>query len=93
MLVVVPHSVRRVRGDWSNMYGLSPNCKKKSVPTRTVCENVSCLLVESYLLAHDEDPRAPVLANRLGRERPCYATGFQARRLTVFSSIFLLQNS
>jgi hypothetical protein len=56
-----------------------------SVPTRTVCENVSGLLVESYLRADDDDPRVPFLANRHGRERPRYVTGFQARRLTVFS--------
>jgi len=43
-------------------------------------------LVETGLRAHDDDPRVPVLANRHGRERPRYATGFQARRLTVFSS-------
>jgi hypothetical protein len=29
--------------------------------TRTVCENVSGLLVESGLRAHDDDPRVPVL--------------------------------
>jgi hypothetical protein len=52
--------------------------------TRTVCENVSGLLVESGLRAHDDDPRVPVLVNPHGRERPRYATGFQARRLTVF---------
>ena len=47
---------------------------------RTFCENV-------FLRAHDDDdPRVPVLANRHGRVRPRYATGFQARRLTVFSS-------
>jgi hypothetical protein len=61
--------------------------------TRTVCENVSGLLVESDLRAHDDDPRVPVLANRRGRERPCYVTGFQARRLTVFSSPVPLQTS
>jgi hypothetical protein len=42
--------------------------------------------VENGLRAHDDDPRVPVLDNRRGRERPCYVTGFQARRLTVFSS-------
>jgi hypothetical protein len=42
--------------------------------------------VESDLRAHDDDPRVPVLVNRHGRERPRYATGLQARRLTVFSS-------
>ena len=45
--------------------------------------------MESDLRAHDDDPRVPVLANRHGRERPRYATGFQARRLTVFSSPLL----
>jgi len=29
--------------------------------TRTVCENVFGLLVESSLRAHDDDPRVPVL--------------------------------
>jgi hypothetical protein len=43
-------------------------------------------LVESDLRALDDDPRVPVLNNRRGRKRPCYDTGFQARRLTVFSS-------
>jgi hypothetical protein len=61
--------------------------------TRTVCENVSGLLVENDLRAHDDDPRVPVLANRHGRERPCYVTGFQARRLTVFSYPIPLQTS
>jgi len=61
--------------------------------TRTVCENVSGLLVESGPRAHDDDPRVPVLVNRHGRERPRYATGFQARRLTVFSSPIPLQTS
>jgi hypothetical protein len=56
--------------------------------TRTVCENVSGLLVESGLRAHDDDPRVPVLVNLHGRERPRYATGFQARRLTVFRLLF-----
>jgi hypothetical protein len=35
----------------------------------------------------------PVLDNRRGRERPCYVTGFQARRWTVFSSPIPLQTS
>jgi hypothetical protein len=43
-------------------------------------------LVETGLRAHDDDPHVPVLDNRHGRERPRYATGFQARRWTVFSS-------
>lgn len=43
-------------------------------------------LVENGLRAHDDDPRVPVLVNPHGRERPRYVTGFQARRLTVFSS-------
>jgi hypothetical protein len=42
--------------------------------------------METGLRAHDDDPRVPVLNNRHGRKRPRYATGFQARRLTVFSS-------
>ena len=50
-------------------------------------------LVESGLRAHDDDPRVPVLANRHGRERPRYATGFQARRLTVFSSFLSAADS
>src|SRR5215472_1855934 len=50
-------------------------------------------LVENGLRAHDDDPRVPVLANRHGRKRPRYATGFQARRLTVFSSSIPLQTS
>jgi hypothetical protein len=41
-------------------------------------------LVENGLRAHDDDPRVPVLDNRRGREKPCYVTGFQARRWTVF---------
>jgi hypothetical protein len=45
------------------------------------------LWVERNLGAHDDDPRVPVLANRHGPERPRYVTGFQSRRLTVFSSI------
>lgn len=53
---------------------------------KVVRVNVSGLLVESDLRAHDDDPRVPVLDSRHGRERPRYATGFQARRLTVFSS-------
>src|SRR5579864_688175 len=61
--------------------------------TRTVCENVSGLLVESGLRAHDDDPRVLVLVNPHGRERPRYVTGFQARRLTVFSSPVPLQTS
>ena len=61
--------------------------------TRTVCENVSGLLVESGLRAHDDDPRVPVLVNPHGRETPRYATGFQARRLTVFSSPVPLKTS
>ena len=44
-------------------------------------------LVETGLRAHDDDSRVPVLNNRHGRERPRYDTGFQARRLTVFSSL------
>ena len=35
----------------------------------------------------------PVLDNRRGRERPCYVTGFQARRLTVFSSFLSFADS
>jgi hypothetical protein len=35
--------------------------------------------------------RVPVFVNRHGRERPRYATGFQVRRLTVFSS-FLFES-
>src|SRR5207244_12146116 len=50
-------------------------------------------LVENGLRAHDDDPHVPVLANRRGHERPRYATGFQARRLTVFSSPILVQTS
>ena len=51
------------------------------------------LLVESDLRAHDDDPRVPVLVNPDGRGRPRYATGSQARRLTVFSSFLSLQTS
>ncbi len=36
--------------------------------TRTVCENVSGLLVENALRAHDDDARVPVLVNPDGRE-------------------------
>ncbi|HET6889400.1 MAG TPA: hypothetical protein VFH87_15885, partial [Candidatus Udaeobacter sp.] len=54
--------------------------------TRTVCENVSGLWVESDLRALDDDPRVPVLVNPHGHERPRFNSGFQARRLTVFSS-------
>jgi len=43
------------------MYGPPPNCKKKSGVTRTVCENVSGLLVEIDLRALDEDAHVPVL--------------------------------
>jgi hypothetical protein len=43
-------------------------------------------LVETGLRAHDDDSRVPVLVNRHGRKRPRFDTGFQARRLTVFSS-------
>src|SRR5215467_7759658 len=68
------------------MYGPPPECKKNWVEREAVCENVSGLLVENRLRAHDDDPRVPVLVNRHGRERPCYASGSQARRLTVFSS-------
>ena len=50
-------------------------------------------LVESDLRAHDDDPRVPVLGNRHGRERPGFATGFQARRLTVFSSFLSAADS
>jgi hypothetical protein len=41
--------------------------------------------VENVLRAHDDDQRVPVFVNRHGRVRTHYATGFQARRLTVFS--------
>jgi hypothetical protein len=44
-----------------NMYGPPPNCKKKLGATRTVCENVSGLLVEIELRALDEDAHVPVL--------------------------------
>jgi hypothetical protein len=44
-------------------------------------------LVENDLRAHDDDSHVPVLDNRHGRKRPRYVTGFQARRLTVFSSL------
>ena len=37
------------------------NCKKKLGATRTVCENVSGLLVEIDLRALDEDAHVPVL--------------------------------
>jgi len=60
--------------------------QEESVATRTACENVSGLWVENDLRAHDDDSRVPVLANPHGRERPRFVTGFQARRLTVFSS-------
>jgi len=43
------------------MYGPPPNCKKKLGATRTVCENVSGLLVEIDLRALDEDAHVPVL--------------------------------
>src|SRR5438477_8456503 len=57
------------------------------VTTRTVCKNVSGLLVENALRAHDDDPRVPVLNNRHGHKRPHSNPGSQARRLTVFSSL------
>jgi hypothetical protein len=50
-------------------------------------------LVENGLRAHDDDPHVPVLNNRHGQERPCYDSGSQARRLTVFSSAIPLQAS
>jgi len=43
------------------MYGPPPNCKEKLGATRTVCENVSGLLVEIDLRALDEDAHVPVL--------------------------------
>ena len=43
------------------MYGPPPNCKKKLGATRTVCENVSGLVVEIDLRALDKDPQVPVL--------------------------------
>jgi hypothetical protein len=49
--------------------------------------------VENGLRAHDDDPHVPVLDNRRGRERPRFDPGFQARRLTVFSSPIPLQTS
>src|SRR5712664_1438976 len=68
------------------MYGPPPECKKNWVGRKAVRENVSGLLVEIGLRAHDDDPHVPVLNNRHGHERPCYDPGSQARRLTVFSS-------
>ena len=47
--------------NWRNMYGPPTNCKKNLGATRTVCENVSGLLVENALRAHDDDPHVPVL--------------------------------
>jgi hypothetical protein len=43
------------------MYGPPANCNKNRDPTRTVCENVSGLLVEIDLRALDEDAHVPVL--------------------------------
>jgi hypothetical protein len=79
-------STSSVDRSWRNMYGPPPECKKNWVGRKAVCENVSGLLVEIGLPAHDDDPHVPVLNNRPGHERPCYDTGSQARRLTVFSS-------
>jgi hypothetical protein len=71
---------------WRNMYRAPPNCKKNRRGREQFCENVSGLLEECDLRALDDNPRVPVLVNPHGRERPRYVTGFQARRLTVFSS-------
>ena len=71
------------------MYGPLAECKKNWVGREAVCRKRIRHLVENGLRAHDDDPHVPVLNNRHGRERPCYYTGSQARRLTVFSSTIL----
>jgi hypothetical protein len=74
------------------MYGPPPDCKKNRCNEKQSAKMYPAS-VENGLRAHDDDPRVPVLDNRRGRERPCYVTGFQARRLTVFSSPIPLQTS
>ena len=82
-------AARNCRNLWS-----AAGVQAESLLTRTVCENVSGLLVENRLRAHDDDPRVPVLVNPHGHERPHFDPGSPARRLTVFSSLlFCLQTS
>ena len=78
--VVRPQSLQHL---WS-----AAEVQEESVVTRTVCENVSGPLGGSVSSGRMMMIRAcPFLANRHGRERTRYVTGFQSRRLTVFSSI------
>jgi hypothetical protein len=68
-----------------NMYGPLPNCKKNRL-RRTAYPASYWRVVSGRMMS---DPRVPVLPNRHHRERPRYAKGFQARRLTVFRLLFL----
>jgi len=58
------HSVslgqRSSERQWRNVWSAA-EVQEEICPTRTVCENVSGLLVENALPAHDDDPRVPVL--------------------------------
>jgi len=49
-----------VIGNWRNMYGPPPECKKNRL-TRNSLRKCIRPLVEIGLRAHDDDPRVPVL--------------------------------
>lgn len=46
---------------WRNNVWSAVELQEESGSASTVCENVSGLLVENALRAHDDDPRVPVL--------------------------------
>jgi hypothetical protein len=65
-----------------------PNARRIGLDAKQSAKTASGLSWKMVSGRTHDDARVPVLASPLGLERPRYASGFQARRLTLFSSSF-----
>src|SRR5689334_9586675 len=65
------------------MYGPPSCCKRFEAGEKTVCVNVSGLLLENHSPGLDDDPRVSVLINRSVTKDTLSPPGFPTRRWTV----------